>query len=69
MKHLHQAFNKWATASRVVAENDVAAQKARAFFLQRTVIRTWKIRLREREQTKLLERKKLERVRACFDSK
>jgi len=56
----------WVAASRRLQMNVVTAEKARAFFLQRLVVRSWRDRLAGRHQSALVERRRLKDLGAAF---
>jgi len=68
-KNVTRAFAKWRTASETIKGNELAAIKARAFFVQRQALRTWKISARLKAQADWVEKKRLEETKLWFDGR
>ena len=59
-------MTKWTTASRKVRTNMITADKARAFFFERLAMRIWGLRLAERKQAALVDKRRIADIRNVF---
>ncbi|WWD19587.1 hypothetical protein CI109_104048 [Kwoniella shandongensis] len=66
-KLLSRSFTTWCDSARTIRANQVAADKAHAFFLLQTALKTWKITLAQRRAQEYLFRKEREAVRPVFE--
>ena len=66
-KTVSRAFATWRAATGTVIENQAAAVKARAFFIQRQALRAWMIKARLKQQASWVERKRQDETRTWFD--
>ena len=59
-------MTKWTAASRKVRTDVMTAEKARAFFFERLAMRIWRVRLAERKQAALVNKRRIADIRNAF---